>query len=86
MPRLSITSRNPYERSYLERGIDVSGFHEWRFSRLMVIVIVGKNFAILIVWAVISCITLVLFQWYVRRKDVAAEKERYEKQSDNQSA
>ena len=28
MPRLSTTSHNLYERSYLERGIDVSGFHE----------------------------------------------------------
>ena len=31
MPRLSITSQNLYERSYSERGIDVSRFHDWRF-------------------------------------------------------
>ncbi|KAG5636442.1 hypothetical protein H0H81_008032 [Sphagnurus paluster] len=32
----------------------------------------GVNFGILIAWAVISCISLPLIQWYVRRKDVAA--------------
>lgn len=33
---------------------------------------VGVNFAILIAWTAISCITLPLVQWYVRRQDVLA--------------
>ncbi|KAF9463855.1 hypothetical protein BDZ94DRAFT_1217283 [Collybia nuda] len=33
---------------------------------------VGKNFGILIVWVAISCITLPLFQWIVRRQDIRA--------------
>ncbi|KAG6812721.1 hypothetical protein H0H92_001082 [Tricholoma furcatifolium] len=35
---------------------------------------VGMNFGILLVWAAISCITLPLIQWYVRRKDIAARQ------------
>lgn len=33
---------------------------------------VGVNFAILIAWTAISCITLPLVQWFVRRGDVRA--------------
>ena len=36
--------------------------------------IVGLNFGILIVWVAISCVTLPLFQWIVRRRDVIAER------------
>ncbi|KAG6807451.1 hypothetical protein H0H92_007402 [Tricholoma furcatifolium] len=32
---------------------------------------VGLNFGILIAWAAISCITLPLIQWFVRRRDIA---------------
>ncbi|KAG6834637.1 hypothetical protein H0H93_008453, partial [Arthromyces matolae] len=32
---------------------------------------VGMNFGILLVWAAISCITLPLFTWFARRRDVA---------------
>ena len=42
-PLLSITSRNPFERSYLGRGIDVSGFHERRFFWLMPIGYSGQK-------------------------------------------
>ncbi|KAJ6560477.1 hypothetical protein B0H10DRAFT_2115024 [Mycena sp. CBHHK59/15] len=35
---------------------------------------VGMNFGILIAWTVLSCITLPLAQWFVRRKAVAAAK------------
>ncbi|KAF9461424.1 hypothetical protein BDZ94DRAFT_812758 [Collybia nuda] len=31
---------------------------------------VGMNFSILIIWTAISCVTLPLIQWFVRRKDV----------------
>jgi hypothetical protein len=37
-------------------------------------VIVGLNFGILIVWVAISCATLPLMQWIVRRKDIIAER------------
>jgi len=30
---------------------------------------VGFSFAILIIWVIISCISLPLNQWFVRRKD-----------------
>ncbi|KAF5374176.1 hypothetical protein D9615_008810 [Tricholomella constricta] len=32
---------------------------------------IGENFGILIAWAAISCITLALIQWFIRRRDVA---------------
>jgi hypothetical protein len=32
---------------------------------------VGMNFGVLIAWVAISCITLPLFQWLVRRRLVA---------------
>jgi hypothetical protein len=32
-------------------------------------VAVGFSFAILIIWVIISCISLPLNQWFVRRKD-----------------
>ena len=31
---------------------------------------VGLNFGILIAWVVVSCITLPLFQWFMRRKHI----------------
>ncbi|KIY45431.1 hypothetical protein FISHEDRAFT_66994 [Fistulina hepatica ATCC 64428] len=34
----------------------------------------GQNFGILIAWTVLSCITLPLFQWLVRRKEVNAAR------------
>ncbi|KAL1756270.1 hypothetical protein FB107DRAFT_290241 [Schizophyllum commune] len=34
----------------------------------------GLNFGVLVAWIVISCITLPLFQWFVRRKLVAASR------------
>ncbi|KAG5644036.1 hypothetical protein DXG03_009188 [Asterophora parasitica] len=43
-------------------------------------IIVGQNFGILIAWGAISCITLPLVQWYVRRGDVAAERQAQEQQ------
>ncbi|KAJ7147897.1 hypothetical protein C8R43DRAFT_925992 [Mycena crocata] len=33
---------------------------------------VGLNFGVLIAWVALSCITLPLFQWFVRRRQVAA--------------
>ncbi|RDB27751.1 Nitrosoguanidine resistance protein SNG1 [Hypsizygus marmoreus] len=36
----------------------------------------GENFAILIVWTVISCFTLPLLQWFVRSRAVIAETQR----------
>ncbi|KAJ7133680.1 hypothetical protein C8R43DRAFT_1205917, partial [Mycena crocata] len=33
----------------------------------------GMNFGILVAWVVVSCITLPLFQWFMRRKFVAAQ-------------
>jgi len=32
----------------------------------------GQNFGILIAWVAISCVTLPLIQWFIRRKQVAA--------------
>jgi len=34
----------------------------------------GLNFGILIVWVAISCITLLVFQWFVRRRDIIADR------------
>ncbi|KAJ7685788.1 hypothetical protein DFH06DRAFT_1277938 [Mycena polygramma] len=34
---------------------------------------VGMNFGVLIAWVVLSCITLPLFQWFMRRRLVAAQ-------------
>lgn len=53
---------------------------------MLVFDIVGQNFGVLIAWVVISVITLMLFQWFVRRKEVAAEKEKSRAQADHQSA
>jgi hypothetical protein len=35
---------------------------------------VGLNFGVLIAWIAISCIALVMIQWFVRRRAVIAEK------------
>lgn len=35
--------------------------------------LVGLNFGVLIAWTAISCITMPLIQWFVRRRDVIAE-------------
>lgn len=36
--------------------------------------IVGVNFAVLITWTMISCISLPLIQWFVRRQDIAVAR------------
>ncbi|KAF8809225.1 hypothetical protein BYT27DRAFT_7094861 [Phlegmacium glaucopus] len=46
----------------------------------------GQNFGVLIAWVTISCISLLLFQWHVRRKAVAAEEEEYRIQTEAHSA
>jgi hypothetical protein len=40
------------------------------------------NFGILIAWVTISCITLPLFQWYVRRKDIIADRAQVPQEKD----
>ena len=35
--------------------------------------LVGMHFGILLVWIAISCITLPLIQWFVRRRDERVE-------------
>lgn len=37
---------------------------------LMDLILVGMNFGILFAWIALSCTTLPLFQWIVRRRDV----------------
>jgi hypothetical protein len=44
--------------------------------------LVGMNFGILIAWVTISCITLPLFQWYVRRKDIIADRAQVPQETD----
>jgi hypothetical protein len=39
-------------------------------------VIVGLNFGVLLAWIAISCVTLCIFQWIVRRRDIIAERNR----------
>ncbi len=36
--------------------------------------VVGLNFAVLIIWSGISMLTLPLFQWFMRRRTVAAAR------------
>jgi hypothetical protein len=36
---------------------------------------VGTNFGILIGWVVLSCLTMSLFQWFVRRREVKQVKQ-----------
>ena len=38
--------------------------------------IVGPNFAVLFVWVIISCITLPIFQWLIRRMEEKQMKEK----------
>lgn len=48
------------------------------------IFIVGQNFGVLFIWITFAIIALVLIQWYVRRKDVAEEKnQRSKMRTDN---
>ncbi|KAF5386486.1 hypothetical protein D9757_005894 [Collybiopsis confluens] len=42
----------------------------------------GLNFGILLVWTAISCITLPLFQWMMRRKHISGAMEADEKVRD----
>jgi hypothetical protein len=38
------------------------------------LILVALNFSVLLIWIPISCVTMPLIQWYVRRKDVIAER------------
>lgn len=46
--------------------------HSYVFM-LMLLVSVGMNFGILLAWVAISCVTLPVFQWWMRRKIVLVE-------------
>lgn len=41
---------------------------------MIFIILVGLNFGVLLIWIAISCTTMPLIQWYVRRKDVVAAR------------
>ncbi|KAF5369660.1 hypothetical protein D9615_010234 [Tricholomella constricta] len=47
---------------------------------------VAMNFGILIAWAAISCLTLPLIQWAVRRRDVVAEQQQQQRAASSSSA
>jgi hypothetical protein len=73
MQLLSTMSRMLCGQSYSILGIKVCQkliSSSYRLTDLDIAV--GLNFGVQLAWVCISCLTLPLFQWYVRRQEVAA--------------
>jgi len=68
--RHSITFRGLRGALSLGRRIRVRDLYTISsFLLLNVLIAVGVNFGVLFAWVVISCITLPVFQWYIRRNE-----------------